>query len=147
MAALTIRSNEGEVLDILGMPLRYLCDVQETGGAWSLMEEEIPHGAGPAAHRHDWDEAYYVLDGTIDFEVDGEAASLSRGDFTYLPRGTIHGFKGGSTQPARVLIFACPAHASDFFKEVDREVKTFPDDLDRLPEIGARHGIEFVAGS
>jgi hypothetical protein len=30
---------------------------RETGGAWSLFEEEVPFGMGPMPHRHDWDEA------------------------------------------------------------------------------------------
>jgi hypothetical protein len=37
-----------------------------------------------------------------------------------------------------------PAHASDFFKEVNREVVKVPDDLQKLPSIGRRHGIEFL---
>jgi quercetin dioxygenase-like cupin family protein len=117
MPATIVRAGEREPLNILGMPLRMLCESRETGGAWSLFDEEVPTGMGPPAHRHDWDEAYYILDGEIDFEIDGESVRSRAGDFNYLPRGTVHGFKGASTAPARVLIFAAPAHASEFFQE------------------------------
>ena len=144
MAAMTVKTGQGDVLNVLGMPLRFLCDARHTNGAWSLMEEEIPIGHGPAQHRHDWDEAYYVIEGVLDFEIDGEPVRLGAGDFTYLPRNTVHSFKGGSATPARVLIFAAPAHSSDFFEDVNREVRTLPDDLSKMPEIGQRHGIEFT---
>ena len=147
MPAITVKAGERAPLNVLGMPLRFLCDARETGGAWSLFEEDVPLGMGPPLHRHDWDEAYYILAGEIDFEVDGEKVRSGPGDFNYFPRGTVHGFKGASATPARVLIFAAPAHASDFFEELNSEVRSFPDDLRKVPEIGRRHGIEFMPAS
>lgn len=144
MAGTIIRRSDGETLNVLGMPLRFLCDSQDTADAWSLMEEDIPAGHGPPPHRHDWDEAYYVVSGALDFQIDGEAVRVEAGDFAYLPRNTVHAFKGGSETPARVLIFAVPAHSSAFFKDVNREVRTVPEDLAKVPEIGRRHGIEFM---
>ena len=144
MAGVILKANEGNVLNVLGMPLRFLCDAEETDGAWSLMEEEIHVGLGPPPHRHDWDEAYYVIEGALDFEMDGKQVRIERGDFAYLPRKTVHAFKGASPSPARVLIFAAPAHSSAFFEDVNREVRKVPEDLAKVPAIGRRHGIEFV---
>jgi hypothetical protein len=56
----------------------------------------------------------------------------------------VHGFKGASPGEARVLIFAAPAHGSEFFEELNNEVRSLPDDLAKIPEIGERHGIYFV---
>jgi len=144
MPATTVRAGERHALNVLGMPLTMLCDARETGGAWSLFEEQVPLGMGPPAHRHDWDEAYYILTGEVDFEIDGQPVKTRAGDFSYLPRNTVHGFKGASQSPARVLIFAAPAHGSEFFTELNREVRNLPDDLAKIPEIGSRHGIEFL---
>jgi quercetin dioxygenase-like cupin family protein len=147
MAATTVKAGERKPLNVLGMPLTMLCEARETGGHWSLFEEEVPLGMGPPPHRHDWDEAYYILDGDIDFTIDGEPVMSSRGDFNYLPRGTVHGFKGASETAARVLIFAAPAHGSEFFQELNDEVRRVPEDLAKIPQIGQRHGIEFIAAS
>ena len=144
MPATTVRAGERDPLNVLGMPLRFLCDSRETGGAWSLFEEEIPLGMGPPPHRHNWDEAYYVLEGQIDFEIDGEPVTIGPGDFARLPANTIHGFKGASAGGARVLIFAQPGHASEFFKELNSEVRSLPDDLEKMPKIAIRHGIEMM---
>lgn len=144
MPAMTVKRGDGETLTVFGMPLRFLCDAHHTAGAWSLMEEEIPLGHGPPLHRHDWDEAYYVISGALDFQLDGTQARIEAGDFLYLPRNTVHAFKGGAETPARILIFAAPAHSSAFFKDVNREVRTVPEDLAKVPAIGQRHGIEFM---
>src|SRR5215470_11795901 len=106
MASIVVKPGQGETLNVLGMPLRFLCGATDTHGAWSLMEEEIGFGQGPAAHRHDWDEAYYVVEGALDFQIDGKRVHVQPGDFAYLPRNTVHAFKGASPSPTRVLIFA-----------------------------------------
>lgn len=144
MPVTIVRSGDRPAMQVLGMPLRMLCEARETGGAWSLFEEEVPHGMGPPAHRHDWDEAYYILDGEVDFEIDGAVVKSRAGDFNYLPRNTVHGFKGASATPARVLIFAAPAHGSEFFEELSSEVRTLPEDAAKIPAIGERHGIHFM---
>ena len=145
MAATIVKAGERMPLNVLGMPLTMLCEARETAGNWSLFEEEVPLGMGPPVHRHEWDEAYYILDGEIDFTIDGQTVTSRRGDFNHLPRGTIHGFRGASEAPARVLIFASPAHGSEFFKEISEEVRFEPEDLAKIPEIGRRHGIEFMS--
>ena len=144
MAATILKAGERPPLNVLGMPLRMLCESRETGGAWSLFEEEVPLGVGPPLHSHDWDEAYYVLEGEVDFEIDGQLVKSSAGDFTYLPRNTVHGFKGASSSPARVLIFAAPAHGSEFFHELSNEVRKLPEDAAKISAIGKRHGITFM---
>jgi len=144
MAGIIIKPGEGNTLNVLGMPLRFLCDAEDTQGVWSLMEEEIPLDHGPPPHRHDWDEAYYVIDGALNFEMDGKSVRVGPREFAYFPRNTVHAFKGASPSPARVLIFAAPAHSSAFFLDVNREVRTIPDDLAKVPAIGKRHGIEFL---
>ena len=144
MPATIVKAGERPPMNILGMPLTMLCEASETGGSWSLFEEEVPLGMGPPPHRHDWDEAYYILDGEVHFEVDGEIVKSAKGDFNYLPRNTVHGFKGASEAPARVLIFAAPAHGSEFFRELNDEVHSLPEDGAKIPEIGERHGIHFM---
>lgn len=146
MAATIVKAGDRKPLNVLGMPLTMLCEASETNGNGSLFEEEVPLGMGPPAHRHDWDEAYYILDGQVDFVIDGETISSARGDFNHLPRGTVHGFKGASESAARVLIFASPAHGSEFFHELSEQVRTVPNDLTKIPEIGRQHGIEFMPG-
>lgn len=139
-----VRQGEGETLKVLGVDLRFLCRAEDTNQAWSLMENVIPENAGPPAHRHPWDEAYFVIAGEVEFEIGGRRELVRAGEFVYAPGGTVHAFHGASKEPARMLIFDAPAHAESFFKDVDREVTAVPRDLPKLPTIGARHGLQFM---
>jgi hypothetical protein len=67
----------------------------------------------------------------------------TKGDFNYLPRNTVHGFKGASEAPARVLIFAAPAHGSEFFQELS-QIRSVAEDGAKIPDIGERHGVHFM---
>jgi quercetin dioxygenase-like cupin family protein len=69
-----------------------LADSEQTGGAFSLMEQEMPAGGGPPPHVHPIDEWFEILEGDIEFRVDGEAMRAKPGDSIWIPRGTVHSF-------------------------------------------------------
>jgi quercetin dioxygenase-like cupin family protein len=117
-----VRSSEVSPLNVLGTEVRFLCEARRTGGAWSLMEVTLPLDAGPPRHTHRWDEAYFVIEGEAEFTIGERRHTATAGDFLYTPGGVVHGFRGASPRPARVLIFDAPAHAGAFFERVDREV-------------------------
>ncbi|RZK76890.1 MAG: cupin domain-containing protein [Pedobacter sp.] len=138
------RSATGGVLQVLGTQVRFLCTAEETGKKWSLMEVSLPKAAGAPPHSHPWDEAYYVLTGEVRFVVGGVAHLLRAGDFLYAPANTIHAFEGHSEEMARVIIFDAPAHAENFFREIDAGVKNMPADLDKMLAVGERHQVSFA---
>jgi len=137
-----MKQGEGETLSVLGTEVKFLCTGDKTGHAWSMMEVVLPRHAGPPMHNHAWDEAYYVLQGQVRFQLADAEQVVRAGEFLYAPGGTLHGFQGDSDEPARMLILDAPSHAEAFFREVDREVKG-PDDHAKVPEIGRRNQIFF----
>ena len=141
---LVVKPGEGEQIKVMGASLRFLCAAGATENAWSMMEAVLPKDSGPPPHEHPWDEAYYVIEGEVRFDVGGRVELVKRGDFIYAPGGTAHAFKGVSEQPARMLIFDAPAHAESFFRELEREVKEMPRDLAKVPAIGDRHQVRFL---
>jgi quercetin dioxygenase-like cupin family protein len=141
---LVVTSHDVRPLHVLGTQVRFLCEAHSTGKAWSLMELVVPQHAGPPPHHHDWDEAYYITEGAVEFTVGQRHFTATAGDFAYTPAGVVHGFHGASAQPARMLILDVPAHAGAFFKQVDREVKELPRDLSKVIDIGRLTGIHFV---
>ncbi len=138
-----VKSDEVPALKVLGAQVRFLCEADRTNGAWSLMQVTVPRDAGPPPHVHAWDEAYYVLEGELEFTLGPQRFVASAGDFVCTPGGAPHGFRGRSEAPARVLIFDAPAHAATFFKRVDREV-TSPGDVPNVLRIGDETGIHFL---
>jgi cupin domain len=49
-------------------------------------------GIGPASHVHNVDEWFFVLEGSMDMQVDGHDVTGKAGDSIWIPRGTDHGF-------------------------------------------------------
>jgi len=147
MSKTMVSSRNVTPLHVLGTQVRFLCEAKDTGNVWSLMEVTLPLDAGPPPHKHAWDEAYFVIGGEVEFTLGQDVFSAQAGDFVYTPGGVVHGFRGVSTEPARVLIFDAPAHAGKFFERVDREVRELPRDLPKVMEIGLHAGIEFIAAA
>jgi len=143
---MTVKNAQVQSLNVLGTEVRFLCEADATGSAWSLMEVVLPRDSGPPLHTHDWDEAYYITEGEVQFTVGAQSVHATTGDFLYTPAGIPHGFHGASER-ARMLIFDVPAHAGKFFKEVNREVTELPRQLPKVIEIGARNGIYFAPPS
>ena len=141
---LVMRKGEGERLMVPGGNLTFLCPASKTDRAWSLLEAELPLGAGPPPHEHSWDEAYYVIEGEVRFTLGTETIVVKAGDFIYAPGGTVHAFSGLTETPARILVFDAPAGAENFFRDIGRETKSLPDDLAKVRQIGKKHGLRFL---
>jgi len=142
--AMIVKNGEGEELSVLGTKVRFLLEAAKTNHRFSLMEVELPKDQGPPPHDHPWDEAYYIVDGDVWFMVQNKEQVFSTGDFVYAPGGTLHSFRGAGEKPARVLVFDAPATAEGFFRDAAREIVTYPDDLIKVPEIGARYQLRFL---
>ena len=142
--SMIVKSSDVQPLHVLGTQVRFLCEGDSTNNVWSLMEVTLPQESGPPPHSHLWDEAYFITEGEVHFTVGDQSFTATAGDFVYTPGSVVHGFRGASQRPARVLIFDAPAHAGAFFKRVDKEVKELPRDLHKVIDIGKNTGIHFV---
>jgi mannose-6-phosphate isomerase-like protein (cupin superfamily) len=83
---MAIRGAVLPVIDFGGLLIRdYTADL---GLSSSVASIEVPVGARHAlAFSTKCDKYYVVLDGEIDFTLDGAASKLAAGDFCHVPRG------------------------------------------------------------
>jgi quercetin dioxygenase-like cupin family protein len=44
-------------------------------------------------HTHPGEEIIYVLEGTLEYEIDGKPATVKSGDVLFVPAGTAHSVK------------------------------------------------------
>ena len=83
---------------------------EETGERVSLTEIEVPsHTAGPPLHTHDFDEAFYMLEGELIFQVEDALVTRSAGEVSFAPRNVAHALANHSDAPARYLLVCTPA--------------------------------------
>jgi mannose-6-phosphate isomerase-like protein (cupin superfamily) len=95
---------------------------EESGGAVALVHNAVPSGwAGPPLHHHDFDEAFYVLDGTLTFQVGEELVSVAAGGVAFAPRGVPHTLGERHGAPARYLLACTPAGFERYFDRIAAE--------------------------
>ena len=83
---------------------------EETGGHVSVTEIVVPpHSAGPPLHTHDFDEAFYMLEGELIFQVEDALVIKGAGELAFAPRNVAHALATHSDAPARYLLTCTPA--------------------------------------
>jgi quercetin dioxygenase-like cupin family protein len=88
----------------------FLLRSEHSGGHVSVMENVVPaHNAGPPLHRHDFDEAFYMLEGELIFQVGDELFTKRAGELAFAPRNVAHALANHSDADARYLLVCTPA--------------------------------------
>ena len=89
---------------------------EETDGVVSAIEVMSPPGfKGPFLHRHAFDEAFYVLEGELTFQLRDEVFTRSAGELAFAARDVPHTYANHSGSPARALIVCTPAGFERYF--------------------------------
>jgi len=152
-ATLVRQPDEGEATYFFNALMTTKASMAETGGAYSLTEHLVTAASNPPMHvQVDEDEAFYVLDGEVEFEVDGQTARATRGTFAFVARGSAHTFRV-LTETARFLVI-CSGKPTDNLEEFfvamgePARERALPEptapDLDRLVVLTEQMGIELV---
>lgn len=141
-------SGDGKAFWMLNGLYEVKASSDETNGAMTVMEMTIPEGMGPPPHTHPGTESVYVIEGTLRYHIAGETVEGGPGSFFHIPEGTLERFEPTST--VRMLITYTPGGIDKFFAEAGEPAQRrelppqsdTPPDVDRLIEIGKRHGIQ-----
>jgi quercetin dioxygenase-like cupin family protein len=136
---------EGKILSVAGDP--FLCKAlgADTDNDWSLFEATVMPGSFVPDHRHDgFEESFYILEGELEMQMNGESMTVSKGHFIKVPKGAIHGYRNTSGHEAKYLTWTHPAGIEYFYGDIDANVKVMPDDCVRIPAIMEKHQIELM---
>jgi quercetin dioxygenase-like cupin family protein len=126
---------------------------EQTGGAFSLVENLNRRGNGSPVHVHDQeDETLLVLDGELRVFAAEEEHTAGPGTVAVLPRRLRHAYVVTSAT-ARFLTLHVPAGFEQFAAEVGEPAQALtlppesagPPDVAALTRAAARHGITILA--
>jgi quercetin dioxygenase-like cupin family protein len=120
---------------------------EQSEGRVSIMENVVPaHNPGPPLHRHDFDEAFYMLDGELIFQVDDELFTRRAGEVAFAPRGVAHALANRGDGDARYLLVCAPAGLERLFARMtaasegvdppDWALQPAPEVIEVGPQIG-----------
>jgi hypothetical protein len=99
----------------------------------------------PLAHRHPWEEFYFVLEGTLEVHVGARCHIAGPGAFVTIPARSVHSFVV-TAGPARFLHVSFGSGATAAFREYHATSPGAPEpsDIPALLAVNERHGIEVV---
>jgi quercetin dioxygenase-like cupin family protein len=118
---LTIVDDEhpaGGWLALAGDTYSMLITGAQTAGRYCLIDMRIPDGGGPPPHRHDFEEMFTILEGSVEFTFRGQTHIARAGSTVNIPANAPHNFRNTSGAPARMLCMCTPAGQDEFFAQV-----------------------------
>jgi quercetin dioxygenase-like cupin family protein len=89
---------------------------EETDGAVAIVA--LGGGGRPPLHYHHFDEAFYVLEGELTFQLADDVFTRRAGELAFAPRGVPHTYANLSGAPARVLLVITPAGFERYFDQI-----------------------------
>ncbi len=146
MDPIVFEETEGEVYDTGVVRLRLLA--QSPDQPIAITDSTVPPGfPGPVRHRHaSMTDIFYVLEGELALDLEGDWRILGPGSFVLVPPGVIHTFANRGSVPARFLNIYQPSGLEQYLKEAaKRMAEGHPWSPSETAEIAARYDFEPVA--
>ena len=92
---------------------------EESDGVVSVVDNTVPaNWPGPFLHKHDFDEAFYVLEGELTFQVEDAVVTKRAGELAFAPR-VAHTLANHSDGRARYLLVCTPAGFERYFARMN----------------------------
>ena len=111
----------------------------QTANRVAVMDNVVGADAkGPPLHYHDFDEAFYVVEGELTFPLGDDVFTRGAGELAFAPRGARHAFANREDEEARTVLVCTPAGVERYFDRIAaREAGVDPprDALEPWPEV------------
>lgn len=127
-------------LSVVGTKVTVLASNQDTKGQ-EFTFQTGENGMGPPPHSHEWDEAFFVLKGSVEITCDGKTELCMPGTLVFVPSGTIHAFKYGPEGGEMLEVTGAGGTASQMFTAVDNEVSSGSPNVEEITEVLKKNGV------
>ena len=102
-----------------------LLNTDQSNDVVGIVELSVPPGwDGPPLHHHDFDEAFYVLDGELTFQLGQQLRAAGPGELIFAPRGAIHTLANLSQRQARYILVCTPGQFTRYFEQLNARLST-----------------------
>src|SRR4051794_9112276 len=133
-------------LAVVGDTYTVLLSGEQTDGRFAMLDMLIPPGGGPPPHRHDFEECFRVLAGSIEVHLrDLPPLRLEPGDTANIPANAPHAFRNTADAPAGLLCTVAPAGLESFFAEFGDPVTTRTSAAPELSDVERRNRLQRAA--
>lgn len=151
--SLLVPPGKGSAYWVAGDLYTFKAVSEDTGGAYTFIELLIQPNGGAPPHIHSQeDEAFYIQEGEIEFQLDEQIIVATAGTFLHSPKGQMHRFTNMGTTPAKVLCWNTPAGLEKFFAEVGKPVQDRDSepplvsaaDIEKIVVTAPKYGLEII---
>lgn len=145
-AAKFFAPGEGESFSMMGIQITPKLRAEDTGGAYSMLEQIVsPVGGTPPHICHADDKSIYVVEGEFDILLGNETKRAKAGSFVIIPRGTVHDFTNSGASSGKLLVSLTPAGHEKFLRELSQLVQNGAPDPQKMATIAQTYQVEVVS--
>ncbi len=147
-----IPTNGGEARWWFGALAVIKATAADTGGQLAIIEvTEAPGAEAPLHVHHREDEAFWILEGDVTFEVGDVVIEAHAGDYAFGPRGVPHRYTVGDAG-CRMLFILTPGGFEDLVIAMSEPARSRtlppapdgPPDMERMMAAAKAHGCEVL---
>ncbi len=145
-----VKAGEGEAIWWFDGLAEIKATAADTGGLLALIEVTEPaNDEAPLHVHHREDEAFWIIEGDVTFEVGDTTIECHAGDYAFAPRGIPHRYSVGP-EGCRMLFILLPGGFEDLVREMGRPAgsRTLPapsePDFAHVAEVAERYGCELL---
>src|SRR5688500_3622439 len=115
----------------------------DTGGAYAILEQQIPAQHGPPLHVHRHEtEIFYVLEGEFEITVGAQKIAAQTGAMAVCPRDIPHTFRNVGDKVGKLLLTVIPGNFANYFIEVDAVADN---DNDAIRALCAKYDVDILS--
>jgi quercetin dioxygenase-like cupin family protein len=133
----------GEQFETISYPTDEIRLRVTEAGEVQVVEYRSEDREGPPAHSHPWHELEYVIEGDVEFQVDGTWTRCGPGSVQLLPAGVPHSVRVPQGS-ARVLMVTLGAPYDGFARELAALYAQPSTTIADVIDVAARHGVHLA---
>ena len=116
-----LNADEGKKISVGNSTLYVKLFSEQTGNKMSVTEYVLqPNFPGPPPHKHrTFEHAWYVLEGLLTTQSNGEEMTVNKGGFIFIPKQTVHAFSNKSEGVVRLLAIDTPGGFEKYYDDLE----------------------------
>ena len=139
------KPNEGTRVHILPYPnaiYRIIVRGNQTNDKFTIIEGLVYAGEGAGNHIHaNEDETFFIVNGTMQFYVNGDQFCASAGTTVYIPRNATQSVRNVNSKPVHIQITFAPSSIEKYLEEITPIYDTQPVNTTEATQIALKYGI------
>ena len=136
-----ITPGEGKTFPVGDSRITIKVRTDDTGQKYEIIEATLPAGFDSPPHVHQrMEQAFYVLEGEVEFKLDEQAVRARAGGLVRVPAGVSHAFSNRTRAWGKMLQVHTGGALEQMFEELARAFPTgTPIDRERMGAIMLRY--------